>query len=71
MFVLPGGNLYSKAANQLQALHHCQPLHLAMISSGDFLKLVGTAKHLEKVNIESCSRISEEAIFKAKRSLPV
>ena len=41
-----------------------------MISSGDFLKLVGTAKHLEMVNIESCSRISEEAIFKAKRFLP-
>ena len=40
------------------------------ISSGDFLKLVGTAKHLEMVNIESCSRISEEAIFKAKRFLP-
>ena len=41
-----------------------------MISSGDFLKLAGTAKHLEMVNIESRSRISEEAIFKAKRFLP-
>ena len=41
-----------------------------MISSDDFLKLVGTAKHLEMVNIESCSKISKEAIFKAKRSLP-
>lgn len=40
------------------------------ISSGDFLKRVGTAKHLEMVNIESCSTISEEAIFKAKRFLP-
>ena len=41
-----------------------------MISSDDFLKLVGTAKHLEMLNIESCSKISEDAIFKAKRSLP-
>ena len=41
-----------------------------MISSSDFLKLVGTAKHLEMGNIESCSRISEEVIFKAKRFLP-
>ena len=41
-----------------------------MISPSDFLKLVGTAKHLEMGNIESCSRISEEVIFKAKRFLP-
>ena len=41
-----------------------------MISSDDFLKLVGTAKHLEMLNIESCSKISEDAIFKAKRYLP-
>ena len=41
-----------------------------MISSDDFLKLAGTAKHLEMLNIESCSQISEDAIFKAKSSLP-
>ena len=41
-----------------------------MISSDDFLKLVGTAKHSEMLNIESCSKISEDAIFKAKRFLP-
>ena len=45
-------------------------LSRTMISSSDFLKLVGTAKHLEMGNIESCSRISEEVIFKAKRFLP-
>ena len=39
------------------------------ISSNDFLKLVGIAKHLETLNIESCMEISEEAIFKAKGSL--
>ena len=41
-----------------------------MISSDDFLKLAGTARHLEMLNIESCSQISEDAIFKAKSSLP-
>lgn len=39
------------------------------ISSKDFLKLVGVAKHLETLNIESCMEISEQAIFKAKGSL--
>ena len=32
-------------------------------------KLVGVAKHLETLNIESCKEISEQAIFKAKGSL--
>ena len=41
-----------------------------MILSDDYLKLVGTASHLYTLNTESCSNISEEAIFKAKLSLP-
>ena len=41
-----------------------------MILSDDYLKLVGTASHLYTLNTESCSNISEEAIFKAKWSLP-
>ena len=41
-----------------------------IISSDDYLKLVGTAYHLYMLNIESCSNICEEAILKAKWSLP-
>ena len=48
----------------------CINLTRTMISSDDFLKLVGTAKRLEMVNIEICSKLSKEAILKVKRSLP-
>lgn len=44
-------------------------LHRTAISSNDFLKFVGVARHLETLNIESCQGISEQAIFKAKESL--
>ncbi|KAL9977314.1 hypothetical protein ACROYT_G014704 [Oculina patagonica] len=44
-------------------------LNRTTISSKDFLKFVGMARHLDTLNIESCEGISEQAIFKAKGSL--
>ena len=40
------------------------------ISSGDFLRLVSTAKRLRELNIQACAGITPEALFKAKPSLP-
>ena len=44
-------------------------LNRTAISSNDFLKFVGVARHLETLNIETCEGISEQAIFKSKESL--
>ncbi len=44
-------------------------LNRTAITSKDFLKFVGVARHLDTLNIESCQGISEQAIFKAKGSL--
>ena len=63
------GKLYRKVPLRFFSKLTWLNLKRTAISSKDFLKLVGVAKHLEMLNIESCMEISEQAIFKAKGSL--
>jgi len=63
------GKLYQKVPLRFFSKVTWLNLNRTAISSKDFLKLVGVAKHLETLNIESCMEISEQAIFKAKGSL--
>ena len=63
------GKLYQKVPLRFFSKLTWLNLNRTAISSKDFLKLVGVAKHLETLNIESCMEISEQAIFKAKGSL--
>ena len=63
------GKLYQKVPLHFFSKLTWLNLNRTAISSKDFLKLVGVAKHLETLNIESCKEISEQAIFKAKGSL--
>ena len=63
------GKLYQKVPLHFFSKLTWLNLNRTAISSKDFLKLVGVAKHLETLNIESCMEISEQAIFKAKGSL--
>ena len=60
------GKLYQKVPLRFFSKLTWLNLNRTAISSKDFLKLAGVAKHLETLNIESCMEISEQAIFKAK-----
>ena len=44
-------------------------LNRTATSSNDFLKFVSVARHLDALSIESCRRMSVQAIFKTKESL--
>ena len=63
------GTLHQKVP--LTAFTRLRRLHLTgtTISTRDFLKITGTATRLKVLEIESCSQIAENAIFKTKDSL--
>ena len=63
------GKLYQKVPLHFFSKLTWLNLNRTPISSKDFPKLVGLAKHLEILNIKSCMETSEQAIFKAKGSL--
>ena len=63
------GRLYQILSLKLLSSLHRINLSGTSISSQHFLQLVSTARRLRELNIECCTEIGEQAIFKAKSSL--
>ena len=68
--LLDTGRLYQKVPLKFFSRLYGIDLTGTCISSGDFLRLVSTAKRLRELNIQACAGITPEALFKAKPSLP-
>ena len=64
------GKLYHKIPLWIYANIHSLNLSETTISSDNFVTLMKAATYLKSLQIKSCGNITEDAIFRAKYSLP-